>query len=505
MLLKSHLPLVYEQLLQAGAIAERYLRDLAEIEFEFQDGQAYVLQVRKGKRTPLADIRLQLQFLAEGMIAFEEFLGRIRPGNVAAILGPEITDVIRLKPLGKGLPAGVGAASGRIVFWPPRRERIGLLKGPYLLVMREWHGEDTRLIDASVGVLATIGGVSSHAALACRQMGKPGVVGFRQGMISRQEEALLVPGFAPLREGDWLTIDGMAGEVYAGRAKIVTKAWEAHPELLQLSLIIEKAVSSGHVPPTCAGPVWRIWDFMRHGLPLAQERIALPAAKDQPRRPSVPDVDSAATARQKMSPVEIALQEHYSEIIHGLMTTLERLFRSSRHRKPSRCCRLLWDPARQLRSQECSQLVGFEFVGINQHIPHLIEISSLRFHLDCEVQSPSEAWAVQPVPGFGIRMIPGARTIKACRITVNGAELGHEDVPVFYSWLRRREYFWHWYEEHQTSHAEIAAFLERFARTGKHDPKLSVLCYELGLIRQNGLTAAGRSLAALNPAPRRAC
>ena len=499
MSLESRLPAVYEQLLQAGGDAERYLRDIADIEFEFQDGRLYVLQIRSGKRTPLADIRVQIQFLTEGMITMEEFLGRIRPSNIAAILRPEIADATCLKPLGKGLPTGEGVASGRIVFWPPTNKRVGGLPSPYLLVMSDWHGEDTRLINASVGVLTTRGGVSSHAALVSRQLGKPAVVGFRQRRLSHEDEALLIPGLAPLREGHWLTIDGMTGEVYAGRAKIATRAWEAHPELLQLSLIIEKSVSSGHVPPSCSGPVWRVWDFMRHDLPLPQHRNTAFSREDQLRVRYAPDADNAAEARNKLTRIEAPLRENYSEIILGLKTTLERLLRTSQRRKPTTCCRLLWDPAQELQPQECSQLVGLEFAGINQEVPHLIEISDIRLQLDCEVQSASEAWSVESLPGFGMRVVPGSRTIKACRITVNGAELGHEDIPVFYTWLRRREYFWHWYEEHQTSHARIAAFLKRFGTTGKHDSKLSVLCFELGLISQNQLTVSGRSLAAFKP------
>ena len=370
------------------------------------------------------------------------------------------------------------------------------------LVVREWNHEvhspakDVRGgVETRAGVLATAGGISSHAALVCRQDGKPCVVNFNQGVIAREERRLLIPGFAPLREGDWLTIDGMTGDVYAGRSRIDIKPWKSHPELAQLSLIIERAVSSGHVPPTCAGMVWRIWDFMRHGLPLLRhESEACEGESGRLNYPRTADQD-AIDARQRLVPIDRAARLNYSELLLGLMKTLNRQLRlRSAVGKPQPCCRVLWDPNRQIQLQNSSQLVGFEFFGINRRIPHLIEISDICFHLDCAVQSASEAWVVKMVPGCGSSLVPTARAIKACRIMVNGAELGQEAIPEFYTWLRRREYFWRWFEEHQTSHQELAAFLKHFARTGGLDPKLSVLCRELGLLKNGQLTAAGLSL-----------
>ena len=450
--------------------------------------------------SPLAKMRIQLQLLTEGAITPEEILERIRPVDVAAFLRPEITDKTRLKALGRGLGTSGGAASGRIAFSSSALAQLMPAKDPSILVVRDWNHEvrsatrDVRGgVDPYAGVLATTGGISSHAALVCRQAGKPCVANFNQGVIAHQERRLLIQGFAPLREGDWLTIDGLTGDVYEGRSPIEAKPWESHPELVQFSLIVERAVCSGHVPPKGAGMVWRIWDFLRHELPLpGHEPEACRGENGRLNYPRSADRD-ARDAQQRLVPIDRAARRNYSELLLGLMTTLDRQLRSAAG-NPQPYCRVLWDPDRHLQSRNSSQLVGFEFFGINRRIPHLIEISDIRCHLDCEVESSSEAWAVKSVPGYGSSLIPRARTIKACHITVNGAELDQEDVPTFYTWLRRREYFWHWFDEHETSHQELATFLKQVARTSTPDPRLSVLCRELGLLKNGRLTAAGLSL-----------
>jgi phosphohistidine swiveling domain-containing protein len=496
MSLESRWPSVYAQLLQAGQVAERHLRDIAEFDFTVVNGRLFVTQLWRSKRgmSPMAQIQVELQLLIEGAISTGDVLERIRPAVVAALLRPEITDTTGLKSLGKGLPVGGGAASGRLAFATADVERQVAVGDPSLLVVRDLSLHELEIASASEGVLATTGGHSSHTALLCGSARKPCVVNFKQGELGREERVLRVPGFAPLREGDWLTIDGMTGDVYAGKAQVETRPWKSHPELAQLALVVEQAVASGHVPPGCAGGTWRIWDFLRHGLPLPGQEIQTSEETKRPHKYPPTAARDAADARRTTVPISSAECPNYSGIVLGLMKTLDRQFRAAVGTAQP-YCRVPWDPGSQLDLRKCRQLVGLEFFGINRRIPHLLEISDVRLHLECEVESPTEAWSVESVPGFGLRVVPGARTIRACRVTVNGAQLEHEDIPKFYTWLRRREYFWQWFEEHDTSHRKIAAFLRQFARTRAHDPKLSVLCRELGLLKNGRLTVAGLSLA----------
>ena len=321
------------------------------------------------------------------------------------------------------------------------------------------------------------------------------MVGFKQGGLLREPKRLIVTGCPPLAEGDWLTIDGMTGEVFGGRARVEKKHWTSHPELVQLSLIVERAVASGRVPPTCAGAVWQMWDFFRHGVPLCGADARTRVARSRRQGSSIPPLKNSGAIRRGLVQVAGEAQENYDAVIRGLIATVEKELRSAiGPQRAALCCRVLWEPAVHVRPSDSRQLVGFEFFDINRYVHNLIGISHIRFLVECEVPSPGEAWFIERAGRVGFRVIPGAGTITACRIEVNGARLAHEDIPNFYTWLRRRKHFWNWFRENDTSHDEISAFLRRYPRTGAADKKLAPLCAELGLIRGRSLTIAGLSL-----------
>jgi phosphohistidine swiveling domain-containing protein len=487
---------LYEELMHCGEIAERYLCDRTEIEFTVENGQLFVCGVRKGKTSPIACIRVALQLMTEGIISPEDVLTRIKPEDVGALLCPEIVDGDRLKLLGRGQGVWTGAASGRIAFSPASVARFVSAGTSVILVVREFsykeHGDAAK---ASTGVLSLVGGISSHAALFCRPLGKPCVVGFWQGILPHGNPPNLTSNTVPLKEGQWLTIDAMTGDVFAGRARVATNPWASHPELVQLSTIVESAVASGQVPPTCVGSVWRMWDSFKHKVPLRNHYTQTAMGKKCRRRISLPRLGNAKAIRHSLVRLESGTKENYDEVIRGLVAAVEKELRLAIGSERSTVyCRALWEPVVYDRPSGSTQLVGFEFFDINRHVHHLINISHIQWRIECDVPSPSEAWFFERVGRSRVRIILGAGTITACQIMVNGALLAHEDIPNFYTWLRRRKYFWHWFEENGTSHAEISAFLKRFQRTGATDKRLAMLCTELGLLRRGSLTTSGMSL-----------
>jgi hypothetical protein len=448
MSLKSRCPSVYRDLLQAGEAAERWLRDCADVKFTFDNGKLYVTSVRKARLSSLGNIRVQLQLLAEGLITPEEILERIRPTDVAQFIRPEIVDKTRLELLGKGLPASGGAASGRIAIWRSKADEPVILCEPHPLILTDEQSRQDpslRAIEACAGVLTHAGRFrnrfDSHEAMLCQQLGKPCIVDFPKGELRHEGQFFTQAEHTHFHPGDWLTIDGITGEVFAGQAQIETRPWKSHPELRSLSLIIVHAVTSGHVPPKCAGNVWRIWDFIRHELPLPGQPNSNKPTKRPPRQRSLPNRANPAKAQTKMVQIDTVDRDNYSEIIYGLLKTIERRLGLSEVGNSRSHCRVLWDIASAICLHDQSQLVGFEFTGINQHDLNLIEVSSIRFELECEVRSPTEAWTVESIRGGGNRMGTNSKTVKRCRITVNGVQLNHEDIPQFYTWLRRREYF----------------------------------------------------------------
>ncbi len=434
MSLQTRLPSAYRELEEAGKLAEKHLRNAADLEFTIQNGQIFVLSVRTVKVNPAAKIKIAFQLLAEGIVTPEEILERIQPSDVTATLRPEITDRDQLKLLGKGMPAVGGVAAGRIALNTEGIERLASKGHRVILVVPAFHHKQNSKLQSGqvVGVLTFSGGVSSHAVLACRMRQTPCVIGFNAGLLSSSGQTF--------GEGDLLTIDGATGEVFAGKAQIESKPRSFQQEMALLESLIKGAAATAQIPPKVAGNVWRIWDFQRHGRPLTELNYDKKAAPEKRRSQSAASRQKADAARKTLHPLSQADQANVSEILLGLVETLDRLFR------PATKCwqpfsRALWWPEQQYRPAEASQLVGFEYFGMNPHIPHLSELASLRIHLECKPQSPSETWIIKSSPGPCYRLVPRCRTISACQIWVNEAELMPEDLPQFYTWLRRREYF----------------------------------------------------------------
>ena len=233
--LKELWPRVYDELMEIQATLERELRDMQDFEFTIERGRLYMLQTRNGKRTGLAAIRIAVDMADEGLISHEEALMRIEPEQLNQLLRPvfgpsdkeEAVREGRVKA--KGLPAGPGAATGRVVFnaadavaWAARDEKV-------LLVRDFTSPDDIRGMDAAQGILTAQGGMTSHAALVARQMGKVCIVGCGALDIDLKARRFEVDGVT-VAEGDWLSIDGFTGEVILG--ELDTRP----PEVLQVLL-----------------------------------------------------------------------------------------------------------------------------------------------------------------------------------------------------------------------------------------------------------------------------
>lgn len=242
--LKKARPVIYKQLDVIRKNLEKHFRDMMDIEFTIQDGKLYMLQCRAGKRTALAAIRIAIDMVKERLIDDKEALARIEPDALNQLLRP----VFDLKEkelavkngrlLAKGLNAGPGAATGRVVFTAPDAEEWKA-KGELVILCRtETSPEDIKGMDASEGILTAFGGMTSHAALVARQMGKVCIVGCAVLQIDYKSRTMKVAG-KTIKEGDWLSIDGSTGEVIEG--KIPTKPSEVMEVLINKTLDEKKA------------------------------------------------------------------------------------------------------------------------------------------------------------------------------------------------------------------------------------------------------------------------
>ena len=218
--LEHEMPEVYKQLLEVREKLEKHYRDMQDLEFTIEDGKLYLLQTRTGKRTGFAAVRIAVEMEREGLITKEEAILRIDPAEqvyqlLQPIFDPE--EKRKAKVIAKGLAAGPGAATGRIVFFPNDAVELSK-KEPVILVREETSPEDVEGMFAAAGILTARGGLTSHAAVVARQVGKVAVVGCEELEIDYDNRTITARGVT-LKEGDWISIDGFTGEVLEGRVR----------------------------------------------------------------------------------------------------------------------------------------------------------------------------------------------------------------------------------------------------------------------------------------------
>ncbi len=218
--LKDINPKVYDQLVEMKDRLEQHYRDMQDIEFTIQQGNLFFLQTRNGKRTGAAALKVAVDMVDEGLITEEESVARVTPAQLDQLFHPRIEPKTKeqLTVLAKGLNASPGAATGQIVFTADEAEEWGKQGKQVLLVRKETSPEDIGGMNVAKGVLTSTGGMTSHAAVVGRGMGKPCVVGCRDATVKK--DSLEIAG-KTYKEGDWITIDGTDGEVYEGKVDLV--------------------------------------------------------------------------------------------------------------------------------------------------------------------------------------------------------------------------------------------------------------------------------------------
>jgi len=218
--LKEQNPDIYKQLLDFKDILEKHYKDMQDMEFTIQEGQLYLLQTRAGKRTGAAAIKIAVDMVHENLITKRDAILRLKPEDVDQLLHPRIDPKEKYTPLAKGLPASPGAAIGEIVFSAEKAEYEALAGKKVILVRKETSPEDIGGMDAAQGILTSTGGMTSHAAVVARGMGKCCVVGC--GDLSILPDGKCKISGNLFKEGDTITLDGTKGEVIGGALKLIT-------------------------------------------------------------------------------------------------------------------------------------------------------------------------------------------------------------------------------------------------------------------------------------------
>ena len=218
--LEEVMPEVFSELDAICQHLEAHYRDMQDIEFTVQNGSLYILQTRSGKRTAEAAIRIAVEMTNEGLLNREEAIWRVEPDSLEQLLHPTLDPNTERQVIAHGLPASPGAATGKVAFSADQAEYLASRGEGILLVRMETSPEDIHGMHASRGILTARGGMTSHAAVVARGMGRPCVSGARQLHIDYQSQTVRVGGTV-IAAGDVLTIDGSSGEVMLGEVATI--------------------------------------------------------------------------------------------------------------------------------------------------------------------------------------------------------------------------------------------------------------------------------------------
>jgi pyruvate,orthophosphate dikinase len=233
--LEKIMPDVYRQLHEITTRLEKHYRDMQDFEFTIQDGKLYMLQTRNGKRTGIAAVRVALQMVDEGLISKEEAIFRVEPNQLYDYLVPRLDEKnAKVEVLATGLPASPGAAVGQIVFTADEaveKAGHGAKKNPVILVRAETTPEDIHGMEVAAGILTSRGGMTSHAAVVTRGMGKCCVAGAGDIHVDEKKREMQAKG-QTFKAGDWISLDGTTGRVIKGKLNSIPPKAD-DPELLK--------------------------------------------------------------------------------------------------------------------------------------------------------------------------------------------------------------------------------------------------------------------------------
>jgi pyruvate,orthophosphate dikinase len=218
--MEEAMPETFKELIHMFGVLERHYRDMQDIEFTVQQGKLWMLQTRSGKRTAKAALKIAVEMVGEGLISEQEAIARVDPAALEQLLHPTLDPKAKRDVLTKGLPASPGAASGQVVFTSDEAETLAHAKKAVILCRVETSPEDIHGMHAARGILTARGGMTSHAAVVARGMGRPCVSGAGTITIDMKARVMRCAG-REIKEGDFITIDGSTGEVMVGEVPTI--------------------------------------------------------------------------------------------------------------------------------------------------------------------------------------------------------------------------------------------------------------------------------------------
>lgn len=317
--LKDEMPEVYQQFEDTCQLLEKHYKNMQDIEFTIERKKLYMLQTRNGKRTAQAAIKIAVDMVNEGLISEENAVIRVEPAHLDHLLHRRIDPNSTLEVIAKGLPASPGAASGQVVFDADDAEKMSLDGQKVILVRTETTPDDIHGIVQAQGILTSRGGMTSHAAVVARGMGKPCVCGCEAIRIDYDEKEFIVNG-TTIKQGDMISIDGSTGQVMLGEVPMIDP--ELSTEFLQLLEWADDIRALG-VRANADTPVdaAKAREFGAEGIGLTRTEHMFMA---QDRLPIVQQMILAATDEERSAALDklLPMQE---EDFYGILKAMESL------------------------------------------------------------------------------------------------------------------------------------------------------------------------------------
>jgi len=376
--LEEAMPKAYQELFDTQNKLEEHYRDMQDLEFTIQDGKLWLLQTRTGKRTGAAMVKIAMDMLKEGVITEEEALMRIEPEKLDELLHPVFDKkaIKAAKIVGKGLPASPGAATGKIVFFADEAEKLRSQGEEVILVRIETSPEDLAGMDAANGILTARGGMTSHAAVVARGMGKTCVSGAGELDIDYKARTLTSRGVT-FKEGDWISLNGTTGEVYTGKIDTIEpKLSGEFAEVMQLADKHSRMYVRTNADTPKDAAVAR--DFGAKGIGLCRtEHMFFEGDKIIAMREMILAEDEAGrrAALDRLLPIQRKDFEGILEAMHDLPVTV-RLLDPPLHE---------FVPHDEKGQQEMADVMGVDVAVIKQKVEDLSEFNPMLGHRGCRL------------------------------------------------------------------------------------------------------------------------
>ena len=376
--LEEAMPAAYKELFDIQEHLERYFTDMQDLEFTIQDGKLWMLQTRNGKRTGAAMLKIAMDMLAEGLIDEKTAVLRCEPAKLDELLHPvfDATAMKNAKVLTKGLPASPGAATGEVVFFAEDAAKWNRDGRKVILVRIETSPEDLSGMNAAEGILTARGGMTSHAAVVARGMGKCCVSGAGELIIDYKARTIRI-GDTLIREGDWISLNGSTGEVYLGQ--VATKAAELNDDFTKLLGLAKKySVMRVRANADTPGDARTAFSFGAEGIGLCRtEHMFFENTRIKAMREMILADDEAGrrVALAKLLPMQRGDFEALFEVMNGYPVTV-RLLDPPLHE---------FVPQDEKGQREMAAEMNVSYDKIKAHVDALHEVNPMLGHRGCRL------------------------------------------------------------------------------------------------------------------------